>query len=63
MIFKITPKTAHERNRVREHGNLWETYSGNCVTKGDSKLLTSTQTGYSRWWMNDQIEKVVDNEG
>lgn len=58
MVFKITPKTAHERNRVREHGDLWKIYDGNCVIKGDSKLLTSVQTGYNRWWMNDQIEAI-----
>lgn len=56
--FKVTPTTAHERNRINEHGELWEISPTAHVNLPDKKFLRSVKSQYDRWWSNEQLEEV-----
>ena len=71
MLFRLTGKTNHGKNRVREHGNTWD------HLKTEDKVFFSDQKGpwilvqsqkrssYVQWVHQDsdedfKIEEVVD---
>ena len=53
MLVKVKGKSSKGRNRVKEHGDLWEVTNTSNAVCCDGKLshfAKSVQTGYTRWF-------------
>lgn len=58
VVRVTTTKCLVEKNRVREHGDLWVVEQPFGVLRAWECLLKSQKTGHLRWWDHDQVRKV-----
>lgn len=57
-FFKVIPRTAKERTRVVEHGEIWRDTTVPHFKLPNKVLLESVKTEYVRWWFCDQVEST-----
>lgn len=57
MIVKPIPVTLTEKNRIREHGDLWSVKQANNPIRPGEVLLSSVRTGHLRWWKKSSIKE------
>lgn len=57
IILALTNK---DRNRLREHGDVWHVLKTDLFNGQPAMLTESTKTGYTRWFLieNIQFEEV-----
>ena len=67
MQFRLKGLTGHGKNRIREHGELWEVLGmPRCVLDMDPKpvhpFIESVETGEGRWFdpVNFEIEEEIN---
>lgn len=56
-LFQLQGKTRHGKNRVNEHGNIWEALENSNDPFGQRTLVRSVETGDLRW-----IETVCEDK-
>lgn len=54
----VTPLNLTEKNRVREHGDVWAVEQPSSVLSPTECLCKSTKTGHRRWFLQSQVKVV-----
>lgn len=57
-IIRLRGKTNHGKNRVREHGEVWEVLDWQSTLRPNQPFIRSIQTGDERW-LTDDFEVVI----
>jgi len=58
-IIKIRGLTRHGKNRVREHGEMWEVTEWKSDLRPGQPSIRSIKTGEERWLDPDNFEVVI----
>ena len=58
-IIKIRGLTRHGKNRVREHGEMWEVTDWKSPLRPGEQSIRSLKTGEERWLDSENFEIVL----
>jgi hypothetical protein len=58
-IIKIQGVTRHGKNRVHEHGEMWEVTQWKSELRPGQQSIRSLKTGEERWLDSDNFEVIL----
>ena len=62
MMFELKGKSNHGKNRVREHGDVWEVQTSTLTPAPNKWMLMSVLTGDQRWVDKENDKNFEINE-